>query len=231
MCIDYQELNKLTVKNRYLLTRIDDLFDQLQGSSVYLKIDLWSGYHQLRIRVEDISITAFRTRYGHYEFQVMSFGLTNALAVFMDLMDRVCKPYLDKFVIVFIDDIFIYSKNKEEHEKHLRIILDLLRKEKLCAKFSKCDFWLESVQFLGHVIKNKGVHVDPTKIEAIRNWFAPTIPTKKNKKYEWGEEEEQAFQLSKQKLCSTPILSFLEGSWDFVIYCDAFLKGFEAVLM
>ncbi|GJS84472.1 putative reverse transcriptase domain-containing protein [Tanacetum coccineum] len=169
MCIDYRELNKLTIKNRYPLPRIDDLFDQLQGSSVYSKIDLRSGYHQLRIREEDIPITAFRTRYGHYEFQVMPFGLTNAPAVFMDLMNRVCKPYLDKFVIVFIDDILIYSKNKEEHGKHLKTILNLLRSEKLYAKFSKCDFWLDSVQFLGHVIDSSGVHVDPAKIEAIKN--------------------------------------------------------------
>ncbi|GJX67547.1 putative reverse transcriptase domain-containing protein [Tanacetum coccineum] len=146
MCIDYRELNKLTIKNRYPLPRIDDLFDQLQGSSVYLKIYLWSGYHQLRI-------------------------------LFMDLMNRVCKPYLDKFVIVFIDDILIYSKNKEEHGEHLKTILNLLRSEKLYAKFSKCDFWLDSVQFLGHVIDSSGVHVDPAKIEAIKNWVAPTTPT------------------------------------------------------
>ncbi|GJX57615.1 putative reverse transcriptase domain-containing protein [Tanacetum coccineum] len=145
MCIDYRELNKLTVKNRYPLPRIDDLFDQLQGSSVYSKIDLRSGYHQLRVRDEDIPKTAFRTRYRHYEFQVMPFGLTNAPAVFMDLMNRVCKPYLDKFVIVFIDDILIYSRNKEEHANHLRIILELLKKEKLYAKFSKCDFWIRIV--------------------------------------------------------------------------------------
>ncbi|GJY06506.1 putative reverse transcriptase domain-containing protein [Tanacetum coccineum] len=138
MCIDYRELNKLTVKNRYPLPRIDDLFDQLQGSSVYSKIDLRSCYHQLRVRDEDIPKTAFRTRYGNYEFQVMPFGLTNAHAVFMDLVNRVCKPYLDKFVIVFIDDILIYSRNKEEHANHLRIILELLKKEKLYAKFSKC---------------------------------------------------------------------------------------------
>ncbi|GJV74464.1 putative reverse transcriptase domain-containing protein [Tanacetum coccineum] len=148
MCIDYRELNKLTIKNRYPLPRIDDLFDQLQGSSVYSKIDLRSGYHQLRVREEDIPKTAFRTRYEHYEFQVMPFGLTNAPAVFMDLMNRVCKPYLDKFVIVFIDDILIYSRNEEEHANHLRIILELLRKEKLYAKFSKCDFWIHIVQFL-----------------------------------------------------------------------------------
>nr|GEV80597.1 ribonuclease H-like domain-containing protein [Tanacetum cinerariifolium] len=136
-----------------------------------------SGYHQLRIREEDIPITAFQTRYSHFEFQVMSFELTNALAVFIDLMNRVCKPYLDKFVIAFIDDILIYSKNKEDHEKHLKIILELLKNEKLYAKFSKCDFWLESVKFLDHVIDSKGVYVDPVKVEAIRNWSTPTTPT------------------------------------------------------
>ncbi|GJS18843.1 reverse transcriptase domain-containing protein [Tanacetum coccineum] len=261
MCIDYRELNKLTIKNRYPLPRIDDLFDQLQGSSVYSKIDLRSGYHQLRIREEDIPITAFRTRYGHYEFQVMPFGLTNAPAVFMDLMNRVCKPYLDKFVIVFIDDILIYSKNKEEHGEHLKTILNLLRSEMLYAKFSKCEFWLDSVQFLGHVIDRNGVHVDPAKIEAIKNWVAPTTPTEvrqflglagyyrrfikdfsliskpltkltqKNKPYVWGEDEEEAFQTLKLKLCSAPILSLPEGSEDFVVYCDASLKGFGAILM
>ncbi|GKD91907.1 putative reverse transcriptase domain-containing protein [Tanacetum coccineum] len=130
------------MKNHYLLLRIDDLFDQLQGSSVYSKIDLRSGYRQLRVREEDIPKTAFRTRYGHYEFQVMPFGLTNASAVFMDLMNRVCKPYLDKFVIVFIDDILIYSKIKQEHEEHLKLILEFLKKEELYAKFSKCEFWI-----------------------------------------------------------------------------------------
>ncbi|GKD36469.1 putative reverse transcriptase domain-containing protein [Tanacetum coccineum] len=169
MCIDYRELNKLTVKNRYPLPRIDDLFDQLQGSSVYPKINLRSGYHQLRVRDEDIQKTAFRTRYGHYEFQVMPFGLTNAPTVFMDLMNRMCKPYLDKFMIVFIDDILIYSKSKEEHAEHLKSILKLLKEEKLYAKFSKCEFWLSKVQFLGHVINSEGVHVDPDKIESIND--------------------------------------------------------------
>nr|GEV20184.1 putative reverse transcriptase domain-containing protein [Tanacetum cinerariifolium] len=140
MCIDYRELNKLTVKNCYPLSRIDDLFDQLQGSSIYSKINLGSSYHQLRVRDEDIPKNALKMRYGNYEFQVMPFGLTNAPAIFMDLMNRVCKPYLDKFVIVFIDDILIYSRNKEEHANNLRIILELLKKEKLYAKFSKCDF-------------------------------------------------------------------------------------------
>ncbi|GJW05090.1 putative reverse transcriptase domain-containing protein [Tanacetum coccineum] len=173
MCIDYRELNKIMVKNRYPLPRIDDLFDQLQGSSVYSKIDLRSGYHQLGVREEDILKTAFRTRYGHYEFQVMLFGLTNAPAVFMDLMNRVCKPYLDKFVIVFIDDILIYSKNKQEHEEHIKLILELLKKEELYAKFSKCEFWILKVQFLGHVIDSEGIHVDPAKIESIKDWASP----------------------------------------------------------
>ncbi|GJR41265.1 putative reverse transcriptase domain-containing protein [Tanacetum coccineum] len=229
MCIDYWELNKLTVKNRYPLPRIDDLFDQLQGSSVYSKIDLRSGYHQLKVRDEDISKTAFRTRYGHYEFQVMPFGLTNAPVVFIDLMNRVCKPYLDKFVIVFIDNILIYSRNKEEHANHLRIILELLRKEKLYTKFSKCDFWINIVEFLGHVIDSQGIHVDPTKIEAIAKSL--TELTQKNKKYIWGENQESAFQLLKQKLCEAPILAFPEGNDDFVVYCDPSLQGLGAVLM
>ncbi|GJT39392.1 putative reverse transcriptase domain-containing protein [Tanacetum coccineum] len=159
MCIDYRELNKLTVKNRYPLPMIDDLFDQLQ------------------VRDEDIPNTAFRMRYGHYEFQVMPFGLTKAPTMFMDLMNCVCKPYLDKFVIVFIDDILIYSRNKEEHEDHLRTIMELLKKEKLYAKFSKCDFWISIVQFLGHVIDSQGIHVDPAKIEAFKDWASPTTPT------------------------------------------------------
>ncbi|GKE15901.1 putative reverse transcriptase domain-containing protein [Tanacetum coccineum] len=148
MCIDYKELNKLTVKNRYPLPRIDDLFDQLQGFNVYSKIDLRSCYHQLRVREEDIPKTAFRTRYGHYEFQVMPFGLTNVPAVFMDLMNRVCKPYLDKFVIIFIEDILIYSKNKKEHEEHLKAILELLKKVELCAKFSNANFGFLSAPIL-----------------------------------------------------------------------------------
>ncbi|GJS16524.1 reverse transcriptase domain-containing protein [Tanacetum coccineum] len=215
MCIDYQELDKLTVKNRYPLLRIDDLFDQLQCSSVYSKIDLRSGYHQLRVRDEDIPKTAFRTRYRHYEFQAMPFGLTSAPTIFMDLMNRVCKPYLDKFVIVFIDDILIYSRNKEEHANHLRIILELLKKEKLYAKFSKCDFWIRIVQFLGHLIDSQGLHVDPAKIEAVKNWTSPTTPI----------EIRQFLGLA------TPILALPEGNDDFVVYCDASHQGLGAVLM
>ncbi|KAI3808009.1 hypothetical protein L1987_23949 [Smallanthus sonchifolius] len=241
MCIDYRELNKLTIKNRYPLPRIDDLFDQLQGSTCFSKIDLRSGYHQLRVREEDIPKTAFRTRYGHYEFMVMPFGLTNAPAVFMDLMNSVCKPYLDKFVIVFIDDILIYSKNEEEHEQHLRLILDLLKTEQLYAKFSKCEFWLKEVQFLGHVVNKKGIHVDPAKIEAVKNWSAPKTPTEiavpltalthKGKPYVWGSKQEEAFQTLKQKLCNAPILTLPEGNDDLVVYCDASNLGLGCVLM
>ena len=167
MCIDYRELNKLTIKNRYPLPRIDDLFDQLQGASYFSKIDLRSGYHQLKVREEDIPKTAFRTRYGHYEFVVMPFGLTNAPAAFMDLMNRICRPFLDNFVIVFIDDILVYSRSEEEHGQHLRQILETLRSEKLYAKLSKCEFWLRSVNFLGHVVSQEGIHVDPSKVKAI----------------------------------------------------------------
>nr|GFA86983.1 putative reverse transcriptase domain-containing protein [Tanacetum cinerariifolium] len=177
MHIDYRELNNLTVKNRYPLPRIDDLFDQLQGSSVYSKIDLRSGFHQLRVREEDILKTTFKTHYGHYEFQVMPFGLTSALAVFMDLMNLVYKPYLDKFMIIFIDDILIYSKDEKGHEEHLKAILELLKKEELYAKFSKCEFWFPKVQFLGHVIDKQGIHVDPAKIEYVKDWASPKSPT------------------------------------------------------
>ncbi|GKB11932.1 putative nucleotidyltransferase, ribonuclease H [Tanacetum coccineum] len=231
MCIDYRELNKLTVKNRYPLPRIDDLFDQLRGA------------------------------YGHFDSTVMPFGLTNAPVVFMDLMNRVCKPYLGRFVIVFIDDILAYSKSKEEHEVHLKLVLESLRKEKLYAKFSKCEFWLEEVHFLGHVVNQSGIHVDPSKIEAVKNWKAPTTPsevrsflglagyyrrfivnfskiakpltslTQKNQKYEWGEKEEEAFQTLKNNLCDAPILSLPDGIEDFVVYCDASNQGLGCVLM
>ncbi|KAI3448707.1 hypothetical protein Pfo_005372 [Paulownia fortunei] len=174
LCIDYRELNKITVKNKYPLPRIDDLFDQLQGASVFSKIDLRSGYHQLKIKEEDIPKTAFRTRYGHYEFLVMPFGLTNAPAAFMDLMNRVFKQYLDKFVIVFIDDILIYSRDKEEHKEHLKIVLQVLKEKQLYAKFKKCEFWLEQVVFLGHVVSKDGISVDPSKVEAVIKWPTPT---------------------------------------------------------
>ncbi|KAL0541249.1 hypothetical protein IC582_021291 [Cucumis melo] len=208
LCIDYRELNKVTVKNRYPLPRIDDLFDQLQGATVFSKIDLRSGYHQLRIKDEDVPKTAFRSRYGHYEFIVMSFGLTNAPAVFMDLMNRVFREFLDTFVIVFIDDILIYSKTEAEHEEHLRMVLQTLRDNKLYAKFSKCEFWLKQVSFLGHVVSKAGVSVDPAKIEAVTGWTRPSTVSE--------------------------VRSFLglAGYYRrFVIYSDASKKGLGCVLM
>ncbi|KAI3734189.1 hypothetical protein L6452_13653 [Arctium lappa] len=261
MCIDYRELNKLTVKNKYPLPRIDDLFDQLQGASYFSKIDLRSGYHQLKVREEDVSKTVFRTRYGHYEFLVMPFGLTNAPAAFMDLMNRVCSPFLDKYVIVFIDDILIYSRSKEDHEIHLRAILELLKREKLYAKFSKCEFWLKEVQFLGHVVSKDGIQVDPTKIEAIKGWEAPKSPsevrsflglagyyrkfiqdfsriatpltalTRKNVKFVWLEAQKEAFGKLKESLSSAPVLSLPNGSEGFVIYSNASKLGLGCVLM
>ncbi|KAI3732905.1 hypothetical protein L1987_64117 [Smallanthus sonchifolius] len=230
MCIDYRELNKVTIKNRYPLPRIDDLFDQPQRARCFSTIDLRSGYHQLKVQEEDIPKTAFITRYGHYEFTIMPFGLTNAPAAFMDMMNRVCKPYLDKFVNVFIDDILIYTKSKEEHADHLKILLEILRTEKLYAKFSKCELWLSEVQFLGHVINANGIQVDPFKIEAISKWEIPKSPTEfhsflglasyyrrfiqdfsriaipitslthKSFKYEWGPKQSEAFKALKQKL-------------------------------
>ncbi|KAL0562073.1 hypothetical protein IC582_002523 [Cucumis melo] len=261
LCIDYRELNKVTVKNRYPLPRIDDLFDQLQGATVFSKIDLRSGYHQLRIKDEDIPKTAFRSRYGHYEFIVMSFGLTNAPAVFMDLMNRVFREFLDTFVIVFIDDILIYSKTEAEHEKHLRMVLQTLRDNKLYAKFSKCEFWLKQVSFLGHVVSKAGVSVDPAKIEAVTGWTRPstvsevrsflglagyyrrfvenfsriatplTQLTRKGAPFVWSKACEDSFQTLKQKLVTAPVLTVPDGSGNFVIYSDASKKGLGCVLM
>ncbi|GJZ51018.1 reverse transcriptase domain-containing protein, partial [Tanacetum coccineum] len=227
----------------------------------FSKIDLRSGYHQLRVHEDDISKTVFRTRYGHFEFTVMPFGLTNAPTIFMDLMNRVCRPYLDKFVIVFIDDILIYSKTREEHVEHLRLVLELLKKEKLYAKFSKCEFWLREVRFLRHVINGNGIHVDPSKIKAVKNWKAPrtptevrsflglagyycrfienfskiakslTILTQKCKTFDWGEEQELTFQTLKDRLCNAPVLALPDRPKDFLVYCDAFGIGLGCVLM
>ena len=261
LCIDYRQLNQVTIKNKYPIPRIDDLFDQLQGAQVFSKIDLRSGYYQLKIKEEDISKTAFRTRYGHYEFLVMPFGLTNAPAAFMELMNRIFQPLLDICVIVFIDDILVYSKSNQEHEEHLRDVLSILREKKLYAKFSKCEFWLNEVAFLGHVISGKGISVDPRKIEAVVEWEVPTNVTevrsflgmagyyrrfvegfsriaqpltkltKKNMKFVWGDDCEQSFQELKRRLTSAPILTIPSGSEGFVVYTDASRKGLGCVLM
>lgn len=173
LCIDYRQLNKVTVKNKYTLPRIDDLFDQLRGATVFSKIDLRSGYYQLRVKYLDVPKIAFRTRYGHYKFLVMPFRLTNALMVFMDLINRIFRLYLDRFVVVFINDILVYSRDVNEHAEHLRIFLQTLREKQLYAKFSKCEFWLREVSFLGHVEFAEGIQVDSNKISAIASWKPP----------------------------------------------------------
>ena len=260
LCIDYRELNRATIKNKYPLPRIDDLLDQLQGAVVFSKIDLRSGYHQLRIRSEDIPKTAFRTRYGHFEFVVMPFGLTNAPAVFMEMMNKVFMEYLDRFVVVFIDDILIYSRSREEHEEHLRIALGVLRQHQLYAKFSKCSFWIREVAFLGHVISAEGVMVDPAKIEAVVSWTPPTSVRevrsflglagyyrrfvrgfssiarpltqllRKDVPFEWTPECQSSFEELKKRLTTAPILSLPKGTEGFVVYTDASGSGIGCVL-
>ncbi|KAJ4710029.1 Retrotransposon protein, putative, Ty3-gypsy subclass [Melia azedarach] len=261
LCIDYRQLNKVTIRNKYPLPHIDDLFDQLQGARVFSKIDLRSGYHQLKIRDTYVPKTAFRTRYGHYEFLVMRFGLTNAPAAFMDLMNRVFHPYLDRFVIVFIDDILVYSPSREEHAEHLRVVLQTLKNKQLYAKFSKCQFWLDRVAFLGHVISANGIYVDPQKIKAMVNWERPTSVTevrsflglagyyrrfvegfskivgpltkltRKNVKFEWTDDCEQSFQELKKRLTSAPVLTLPSGTEGFMVYSDASRQGLGCVLM
>nr|AAM01170.2 Putative retroelement [Oryza sativa Japonica Group]ABB46922.1 retrotransposon protein, putative, Ty3-gypsy subclass [Oryza sativa Japonica Group] len=261
MCVDYRALNEVTIKNKYPLPRIDDLFDQLKGATVFSKIDLRSGYHQLRIREEDIPKTAFTTRYGVYEFTVMSFGLTNAPAFFMNLMNKVFMEYLDKFVVVFIDDILIYSQSEEDHQHHLRLVLGKLREHQLYAKLSKCEFWLSEVKFLGHVISAKGVAVDPETVTAVTDWKQPKTVTqirsflglagyyrrfienfskiarpmtqllKKEEKFVWSPQCEKAFQTLKEKLVSSPVLILPDTRKDFVVYCDASRQGLGCVLM
>lgn len=261
MCVDYRSLNEVTIKNKYHIPRIDDLFDQLKGARYFSKIDLRSGYHQLKIRESDIYKTAFVTRYGQYEFTVMSFGLTNAPAYFMNLMNKVFMDGLDKYVVVFIDDILIYSKSKEEHEQHLRTVLERLREHKLYAKFSKCEFWLEKVAFLGRIITAEGVAMDPEKVRAVMDWQRPTNVSEirsflglagyyrrfiegfakiarpmmallqKDKKFEWTEACEESFQELKKRLTTAPVLVLPDIHWDFVVYCDASRQGLGCVLM
>jgi hypothetical protein len=173
MCVDYRSLNEVTIKNKYPLPRIDDLFDQLKGACVFSKIDLRSRYHQLKIRATDIPKTTFITRYGLYEYMVMSFGLTNAPAYFIYLMNKVFMEYLHKFVVVFIDDILVFSKNEDEHEEHLCLVLQKLRENQLYAKLSKCEFWLKEVSFLGHIISEGGISVDPSKVKDVLSRRTP----------------------------------------------------------
>jgi hypothetical protein len=261
MCVDYRPLNEVTIKNKYPLPRIDILFDQLTGARVFSKIDLRSGYHQICIRPEDIPKTAFTTQYGLFEYLVMSFGLTNAPAHFIYLMNSLFTPKLDKFVVVFIDDILIYSKNEEEHAQHLRIVLTHLREHQLYAKFSKCAFWLEKIQFLGHVLSAKGIVVDPSKVKDILEWKPPTtvhqvqsflglagyyrrfIPDfsklvkpitsllKNDTKFNWSSRCDEAFEQLKVLLTTAPVLAQPDIEKPFDVYCDASGSGLGCVLM
>ncbi|XP_071681506.1 uncharacterized protein [Lolium perenne] len=230
LCVDYRRLNDITIKNKYPLPKIDDLFDQMNGAKVFSKIDLRTRYHQLKVRESDIPKTAFTTRYGLYEYTVMSFGLTNAPAYFMNLMNKVFMEYLDKFVVVFIDDILIYSKTEEEHEEHLRLVLGTLRQHRLYAKFSKCQFWLKEVGFLGHVLSAGGLSVDPSLIKSIVDRQPPKNVTE-DKKFEWTDKCEESFQELKRRLVSAPILTMPDVTKDFVIYCDASKLGLGSVLL
>jgi hypothetical protein len=251
LCVDYRPLNAVTIKNKYPLPRIDILFDQLVGAEVFSKIDLRSGYHQIKIRDEDIPKTAFSTRYGLYEYLIMSFGLTNAPAHFMYLMNSVFMPEWDKFVVVFIDDILVYSKSMEDHEEHLRVMLQRLRDHQLYAKFSKCEFWINEVPFLGHVISSEGIAIDPSRVRDILEWEPPksvhqvrsflglaryyrrfilnfskiskpiTELLKKGTKYVWSKECDEAFQTLNKLLTTSPVLAQPDIAKHFDVYCDA----------
>jgi hypothetical protein len=260
LCVDYRPPNAVTIKNKYLLRRIDVLFDQLVGAKVFSKIDLRSGYHQIKIRASDILKTVFSTRYRLYEYLVMSFGLTNAPTFFMYLMNSVFMPELDKFVVVFIDDILVYSKNEDEHAKHLHTVLQRLRDHHLYAKLSKCDFWLREIKFFGHTISQDGISVDPEKVQEVMDWKPPTTVRQirsflglagyyrrfipdfsriakpmtellKGVKYEWSQKCEDAFHTLRQHLTTAPVLAQPDNTKSFDVYCDASGTGLGCVLM
>ena len=261
MCKDYQQINKVTVKNKYMLPRIEDLFDQLKGANVFSKIDLRSGYYQLQVKDVDVLKTAFRTQHGHYKFLVIQFGLTNAPTAFMDLMNRVFQPYLDQFVVVFINDILVYSKDAQEYEQYLRIVLQILREKQLFAKLSKCDFWLKEVSLLGHVVSTEGIRVDPAKIEAAVSWKLPrnvievgsflglaeyyrqfvkgfsiiasplTKLLRKWVKFEWDDKCQLSFDQLKIILVEAPMLTQPTSGREYVMYSDASRIGLGCVLM
>jgi hypothetical protein len=261
LCVDYWPLNAVTIKNKYPLLRIDILFDQLVGAKVYSEVDLHLGYHQIKIHLEDIPKIAFSTRYVLYKYLVMSFGLTNAPAHFMYLMNSVFMPELDKFVVVFIDDIWIYSKSDEEHARHLHVILQRLWDHQLYAKFTKCAFWLKEVPFLGHIISAKETAVDPSKVQEVLDWKFPRSITQirsflglagyyhrfipnfskitnpmtklleKEEKFEWSPQYEEAFLTLKKLLTTVLVLAQPNIENLFDVYCDASDMGIGGVLM
>jgi hypothetical protein len=261
LCVDYRPLNVVTVKNKYPLPRIDILFDQLASAKVFSKVDLYSGYHQIKIRPKDIPKTTFSTRYGLYEYLVMSFGLTNTPTHFMYLMNSIFMLELDKFVVVFIDDILIYSKSEEEHARHLRVILQWLRGHQLYVKFSKCAFWLNEVLFLWHIISAEGIAVDPSKVQEVLNWKSPRLVTQtrsflrlagyyrrfipnfskiakpmtklleKEVKFKWNPQCEEVFLTLKKLLTTAPVLAQPDIEKPFDVFCDASGTGIGGVLM
>jgi hypothetical protein len=259
--VNYHSLNKVTIKNKYSLPRIDDLFSQLKRDCVFSKIDLRSGYHQLKIRATDIPKLTFITRYGPYEYIVMSFGLTNAPAYFMYLMNKVFTEYFDKFMVVFIDEILIFSKDEEEHDEHIRLVLQKLRENQIYAKLSKCIFQLKEVSFLGHIISEGGISVDPSKvkdvlscnrpqnvlyvksflglagyykrfIEGFSKIAKPMIELlEKGKAFEWMPQHEANFQELKKRLTTAPVLTMPDVEKPFSIYYDTSVQGLGCVLM
>jgi hypothetical protein len=261
LCVDYQPLNAATIKNKYPLPCIDILFDQLARAQVFSKIDLHSGYHQIKIHAEDIPKTIFTTRYILYEYLVMSFGLTNASAHFTYLMNSIFMPELDMFIVVFIDDILVYSKSTEERKEHLRVVLQRLRDHQLYAKFSKCEFWINEVSFLGHVISSEGITVEPDKVRDVLDWKPPTSVAqvrsflglasyyrrfilnfskilepitellRKGNKYVWSKDCEEALMTLKKLLTTSPVLVQPDIAKSFDVYCDASGTGLGCVLI
>ncbi|GJP77992.1 hypothetical protein CLOP_g8310 [Closterium sp. NIES-67] len=233
MCIDYRALNKQTIKNKYLIPRIDDLLDQLQGATVFSKLDLRSGYWQIRMADNSIHKTAFRTRYGSYEYLVMPFGLTNALATFQAEMNHILRPLLDECVVVYLDDILIYSRDMKQHVEHLRRVFEILRRERFYVKLSKNEFVLEKVQFLGHIVSAQGVYVDPKKIEAVRTWKTPENMKELQQFLGFANyyNRFEAVEQLKQALTTTPVLILPDPERDYVIEADASDQAVGAVLM